>query len=250
MGGERWGFQGWGPEGWGPEGWGPEGWGAQNFALFFPVPPQNSFFSFLCGAAGVSHDSPRAQTCTFEGPGLQKHHQNSTRRHPEREEKNEFCGGRGKKKSKILGGPGEGGPGKGGPGKGGPGKGGPGKGGPGKGGPGKGGPGKGGPGKGGEHDQTKTLKPPHGNRETKTHKHTHKHTQTHTHTNTHTQTHTQTHTHTNTHKNKSKSVWPKSAMTVLAAPSPSPPQPSAPENTLTPKHPPLDLQAAETQRWA
>ena len=26
-------------------------------------------------------DSPRAQTCTFQGPGLQKHHQNSTRRH-------------------------------------------------------------------------------------------------------------------------------------------------------------------------
>ena len=30
--------------------------------------------------AGVSHDSLRAQTCTFEGPGLQKHHQDSTRR--------------------------------------------------------------------------------------------------------------------------------------------------------------------------
>ena len=25
-------------------------------------------------AARVSHDNPRAQTCTFEGPGLQKHH--------------------------------------------------------------------------------------------------------------------------------------------------------------------------------
>ena len=34
------------------------------------------------GAAGVSHDNQRAQTCTFEGPGLQKHHQNSTRRPP------------------------------------------------------------------------------------------------------------------------------------------------------------------------
>ena len=33
-----------------------------------------------------------------------------TRRHPEREEKNEFCGGRGKKKREILGGPAEGGP--------------------------------------------------------------------------------------------------------------------------------------------
>ena len=106
---------------------------------------------------------------------LQKHHQNSTRRHPEREEKNEFCGG-----------PGEGGPGDFGRSRGGR--------------SGKGGPGKGGPG-GTEHDQTKTLKPPHGNRETKTHKHTHKHT--------HTQTHTQTHTHTNTQKNKSKSVLAK-----------------------------------------
>ena len=38
----------------------------------------------------------------------EKHHQNSTRRHPEREEKNELCGGTGKKKSDILGGPGEG----------------------------------------------------------------------------------------------------------------------------------------------
>ena len=36
-------------------------------------------------AAGVSHDNPRAQTCTFEGPRLRKHHQNSTSRHPERE---------------------------------------------------------------------------------------------------------------------------------------------------------------------
>ena len=44
-----------------------------------------------------------------------KNHQNSTRRPPEREEKNEFCGGRGKKKSEILGGPAAGGPAEGGP---------------------------------------------------------------------------------------------------------------------------------------
>ena len=30
-------------------------------------------------------DNQRAQTCTFEGPSLQKHQQNSTRRHPEKE---------------------------------------------------------------------------------------------------------------------------------------------------------------------
>ena len=34
-----------------------------------------------------------------------KHHQNSTRRPPEREEKNEFCGGTGRKKREILGTP-------------------------------------------------------------------------------------------------------------------------------------------------
>ena len=81
--------------------------------------------------------------------------------------------------------------------------------------------GKGGSG-GTEHDQTKTLKPPHGNRETNTntHKHsqtltnTHKHSQTLTNTHKHSQTLTNTHKHsqtlTNTHKHKSKSVWPKS----------------------------------------
>ena len=103
----------WGPEGWGPEGWGPERWGPKISRFFFPS--RHSFFFFLVffvefwlclkragtlkcarlefsgcrvrapaarsgGAAGVSHDSPRAQTCTFEGPGLQKHHQNSTKR--------------------------------------------------------------------------------------------------------------------------------------------------------------------------
>ena len=83
-----------------------------------------------------------------------------------------FAAGEGKKKSEISGGPGEGRSREG----------------PWKGGPGKGGPGKGGSG-GTEHDQTKTLKPPHGNRETNTpatqaHTNTHKHTQTHTHTTT------------------------------------------------------------------
>ena len=149
--------KGGGPKGGGPKGGGPKGGGPKISRFFSPLPPQNSFFSSLSGgllvefwwclkrrggqmctfgvlwlscearsggAAGVSHDSPRAQTCTFEGPGLQKHNQNSTKRHPEREEKNEFCGGRGKKKSEILGGPGEGRSrgravqGKGGPGEG------------------------------------------------------------------------------------------------------------------------------------
>ena len=59
------------------------------------------------GAAGVSHDNPRAQMCTFEGPGAS----NTTkiqRKGPTREgEKKQNCGGR-EKKSEILGGPAEG----------------------------------------------------------------------------------------------------------------------------------------------
>ena len=93
----------------GPEGWGPEGWGAQHFALTFPSPPIRP------EAARVSHDSPRALTCTFEGPGLHKHHQNSTRRHPKKDKKSEHGAAEGKKKSEILGGPAEGGPEEGGP---------------------------------------------------------------------------------------------------------------------------------------
>ena len=155
-------------------------------------------------AAGVSHDSPRAQTCTFKGPGLQnttKIQREDTQRGKKR---TNFAAGEGKKRAKFWAVQGKGVQGKGGPGKGGPGKGGS---------------------RGTEHDQTKTLKPPHGNRETNTHAtqahtNTHKHTETqtntdkHTHTHKHTQTHTQTHTntHTNTHKHKSKSVWPKSVL--------------------------------------
>ena len=45
-----------------------------------------------------SHTTARElQTCTFEGPGLQKHHQNSTRRPPRERRKNEISGGREKK---------------------------------------------------------------------------------------------------------------------------------------------------------
>ena len=40
------------------------------------------------------HDSPRAQTCTFDGPGLRKHHQ--------RDKKSENGSGRGKKSAKFL----------------------------------------------------------------------------------------------------------------------------------------------------
>ena len=119
---------------------GPEGVGARREGrpkisrFFFSLPPEISFFLLwgvfswnfggvfegrgaqMCtfGVLWLSCEAPAApkppefdtttrelQTCTFEGPSLQEHHQNSTRRHPEREEKNEFCGGRGKTKTKF-----------------------------------------------------------------------------------------------------------------------------------------------------
>ena len=67
---------------------GPKGGRGPKFRAFFPLPPPFSLFSLSEGplvsflslwwfylvlqAAGVSHDSPRAQTCTFDSPGLQK----------------------------------------------------------------------------------------------------------------------------------------------------------------------------------
>ena len=125
----------WGPEGWGPEGWGaqrvvgPKGREAPKFALFFPLPPP---FRSLClwvssrgilvvfemctfgvlglsceaqaapEATGVSHDNERAQTCTFEGSGLQKHHQNSAKG-PTREKRLKTVAGEGKKGAKFWG---------------------------------------------------------------------------------------------------------------------------------------------------
>ena len=55
------------------------------------------------GPPGLAHDSPRAQTCTFclRVPALQKHHQNSTSRHPERHKKSEMVAGEGKKSAKF-----------------------------------------------------------------------------------------------------------------------------------------------------
>ena len=123
-----WGPEGWGPEGWGPEGWGPEGWGAQNFAFFFPS-PATVFYSFSL-SFGLFREfwwclkRRDPQTCTFEGPGLQKHHQNSTKRTKREGEKNKHFCGRGKKRAKFWavrrrrvlrrgscgGGPGGGGP--------------------------------------------------------------------------------------------------------------------------------------------
>ena len=65
---------------------------------------QTDFGQFQCfnvpggfGAAGFHTTARELQTCTLEGPGLQKHHQNSTRRHPERHKKSEMVAGEGKK---------------------------------------------------------------------------------------------------------------------------------------------------------
>ena len=77
-------------------------------SLFFPSPQQFSFFlpslgcllvefwwcfflnaGTLLGPPGLHTTARELQTCTLEGPGLQTHHQNSTRRHPERDKKGE-----------------------------------------------------------------------------------------------------------------------------------------------------------------
>ena len=89
---------------------------AQNFAFFL----SRSHFRSFCVSLGVfslnfgvfeGRDDPEppgfhttareTKRAHFRAPALQKHHQNSTRRHPERHKKSEFCGGRGEKKPKF-----------------------------------------------------------------------------------------------------------------------------------------------------
>ena len=120
---------------------GPPSAGPPKISLFlFPFPPHFRSFCLSLGcllvefwwclfvawpsnvhvwALGLSCETPRAlgppglhtttrelQTCTFESPGLRKHHQNSTRRHPERETKRaKMEAGEREKKSEILGPP-------------------------------------------------------------------------------------------------------------------------------------------------
>ena len=50
-------------------------------------------------SAGVSHDSPRAITCTFEGPGITPPNFHETTLKRGREDEN--SGGRGKKRAKF-----------------------------------------------------------------------------------------------------------------------------------------------------
>ena len=98
--------------------------------IFF-LPPQFSFFlplfavsscGFLVvflkvstlkcavlGPPGLHTTARELQTCTFQGPGPSKHHQNSTRRHQKREDKMKIVAGEGKKRE-MLGLPPFGGP--------------------------------------------------------------------------------------------------------------------------------------------
>ena len=139
---------------WGPEGWSPEGWWPKISRFFFTLPPQNLFFSSLSGgllvefwwfeAPGRSNVhvwSSRVVVCEPRRPGLvgppgfhttarepKRAHlsapvfKNTTkiqREHTQRGKKRtNFAAGQGKKKSVILGGPGEGRSREGGPGKG------------------------------------------------------------------------------------------------------------------------------------
>ena len=108
---------------------GPRRVGEPKFRAFFSLPPPFSLFLCLLGDCswnfggvlkhwelsceapaapkppGVSHDNPRAQMDTFEGPGLLFNNQNSTRRYTKREKRNEMVGGEGKKKERNLGRP-------------------------------------------------------------------------------------------------------------------------------------------------
>ena len=56
----------------------PPSAGPPKFRAFFPSPAS----IFACRPPGLHTTTRELQTCTFEGPGFQKHHQNSTRRPP------------------------------------------------------------------------------------------------------------------------------------------------------------------------
>ena len=113
--------------GWSFEGWSPEGWEGPKFRAVFPSSATIFFLLSLSwgpfvefwwclkrrGPSNVhvwrpglvgppgSHDSPRAQMCTFQGSGLQKHQQNSTKGPQERERRMKIVAGGGKKRAKF-----------------------------------------------------------------------------------------------------------------------------------------------------
>ena len=67
-----------------------------------PSPPPAPLLCWLpLGPPGLHTTTRELQTCTFEGPGLQKHHQNSTKGPTREGEKIENCGGRVEKSAKF-----------------------------------------------------------------------------------------------------------------------------------------------------
>ena len=90
---------------WGPEGWGAEGWGARRVGG-----PKGGGARRVGGpkggaeAAGARTRQPEnSKRAHLRVPAFK-----IPREDPQRGKKNEFCGGTGKKKSEILGGPREG----------------------------------------------------------------------------------------------------------------------------------------------
>ena len=59
------------------------------------------FISHREGRRGSHTTARELQTCTFQGPGASKHHQNSTRRPPERHRNSETVAGKGRKSAKF-----------------------------------------------------------------------------------------------------------------------------------------------------
>ena len=154
---------------------------------------------------GFSRQPENSKRAHMRVPALQKHHQNSTRRPPEREKRSKMGAGEGKESAKFWAVRRRRGPAKGG------------------------GPEEEGPADtrtrtnntthphnthNTTHTNTQTDTQTHTNAHkhthTNTHRHTHKHTQTHTNTHKHTQTDTQTHTnahkHTQTHTDLNQNV--------------------------------------------
>ena len=54
------------------------------------------------GPPGLAHDNPRTPNVHISGPLRFQHHQNSTRRHPERHRKSETVAGKGRKSAKFF----------------------------------------------------------------------------------------------------------------------------------------------------
>ena len=74
---------------------------------FSPLRCRGNSLQRPAGRRELSHDNPRAKTSTFEGPDRPKHHQNSTKRPPERGKKTREDPRREKKRMKMGAGEGK-----------------------------------------------------------------------------------------------------------------------------------------------